>query len=211
MPETPPTSERIYQVVKQQVLGGAFRPGERIDAAQLAEHHAASITPVRAALHRLVGEQLVDAQPSEGFHAPRVTEPSLRDLYAWNELILQLALRLSIQRAAPSLAAPMTSPGADGVDVANIAERLFASLGERSGNEQCLGAVRRLNDHLRLARLMEGHLFTDAPEEVRDLEAVLGGGLAADMKRSIARYHRRRLRSAADLVRLIYRPFDVRS
>ena len=90
-----PTSERIYRVVKQQVLDGVFRPGERIEAAQLADLHNASITPVRAALHRLVGEQLVDARPSEGFHAPQVSEPSLRDLYDWNGQVLQIALQLS--------------------------------------------------------------------------------------------------------------------
>ncbi|MGH1557293.1 GntR family transcriptional regulator [Caulobacter segnis] len=55
---------------KTQLLDGVYQPGERLDAAVLAERYFWSITPVRAALHRLAGERLVEARSNEGFTAP---------------------------------------------------------------------------------------------------------------------------------------------
>jgi len=46
-------SDQAYDAIKTQLLDGAYRPGERLDAAVLAERYFWSITPVRAALHRL--------------------------------------------------------------------------------------------------------------------------------------------------------------
>lgn len=57
----PVTFGRVYAAIKQQLLEGAFRPGERIEPAILSDELGASVTPVRDALHRLAGERLVEA------------------------------------------------------------------------------------------------------------------------------------------------------
>ncbi len=198
-----PTSERIYRVVKQQVLDGAFRPGERIEAAQLADLHNASITPVRAALHRLVGEQLVDARPSEGFHAPQVSEPSLRDLYDWNGQVLQIALQLS----SPTSTRPDATaiPSGEGQDlIANVA-RLFLMLGERTGNEVCAHAIRSLNDRLHLVRRIEHQVLGDVDTELAAMVAALADNHPNALRQLIVQYHRRRHRAATDIVRRLHR------
>ncbi len=204
-----PTGDRIYAAVKEHLLSGDFPPGERIDAAQLAAHHAASITPVRAALHRLTGERLVEARAGEGFLTPRVTEASLRDLYAWNGHILQLAWQLSTpggDEAAGMLGS--ATRGVDSLDIVAGTERLFGGFCGRSGNEQCAFAMDGLNDRLHLARSLEGRLFVDAAEELTSLTGALVSRQSADIRHAITTYHRRRIRAAPNIVRLMHRRSD---
>jgi len=203
-----PTGDRVYAAVKRQLLSGEVLPGERLDAARLADRHAASITPVRAALHRLVGEGLVVAEAGEGFHAPRVSEASLRDLYAWNGRCLQQACQMA---ASPGPAQPIGPdlPGGESaadVDVVALTERLFAALGRLTGNEQCAEAISTLNDRLHVARMLEPRLFTDTVAEWTALYETLDAGPSGSFQAGIATYHRRRLRAAPELVRLMHRP-----
>jgi DNA-binding GntR family transcriptional regulator len=205
--EINPTSARIYHAVKRQLLGGAFRPGEHLDAAQLAENLAASITPVRAALHRLAGEQLVDTRAGAGFHAPAMTEVSLRDLYAWNGYVLQLSVQISPQGPRePVMSADLAAaPGAQGPDDLTATDRLFRALGALSGNEQCAAAIDGLNDRLHFARLLEARVFADLDQELANFADVLASQRPADIRHAIALYHRRRIRTAADIVQLMHR------
>ncbi|MDR3511056.1 MAG: GntR family transcriptional regulator [Caulobacteraceae bacterium] len=148
-----PTSERIYAAVKQRVLEGVFRPGERIEAPRLAEALNSSLTPVRAALQRLVGEHLVEARPSEGFHRPPVTEISLKDLYEWNGRIAALAAQLAWS-AAPgqALEGPEPAPPA-------AAAALFSTLARRTGSSACALALAGLNDQLHAVRRLEAQVL----------------------------------------------------
>src|SRR5688500_211835 len=87
----PGTFERVYAAIKRQLREGAFRPGDRLEPAALAEQHYSSAPPVRDALQRLTGERLVEAPRHEGFRAPLLSETTLRHLYAWHLDLLLLA------------------------------------------------------------------------------------------------------------------------
>jgi len=202
-----PTGDRIYAAVKGHLLSGDILPGERLDAAMLAHHYAASITPVRAALHRLVGEGLVLAEAGEGFHTPRLTEANLRDLYAWNGHLLLLAWQLANARGGESaeLRRRLAPVAGDAGVIANT-EHLFSALGDLSDNEQCLTAVDAMNDKLRLSRRLETRLFADIAEEWISMAEAVATLRSNDIRHSITSYHRRRVRVTPDLLRLIYRP-----
>jgi DNA-binding FadR family transcriptional regulator len=197
------TGERVYAAVKRELLSGALAPGERVDAAWMAERHAASITPVRAALHRLVGEGLVVTEAGEGFHTPRVSEASLRDLYTWNSRCLQLASQLAAAPSNPVMPHVTTDPG--DFDVITETETLFAAVAARSGNEQCQATIAAMNDKLHVARTQETGLFADVREEWSNLAATLSEGQSGPINTALAAYHRRRIRAASELVRLMHR------
>ena len=59
------TTDRIYHLLKAQIMRGLKRPGERLDPVWLAADLSASATPVRDALHQLLGERMVEAWPSQ--------------------------------------------------------------------------------------------------------------------------------------------------
>jgi len=202
------TGERIYLAVKEWLLSGAVLPGDRLDARRMAELHAASITPVRAALHRLVGEGLVVNASGEGFHAPRVSEASLRDLYAWSGRCLQSTWQLAVLQDLSPLAVYRRdrTDVPEAAEVVNRTAELFERLGLCTGNEQCMAAIGALNDRLHVARAQEAKLFADAIHEWSRLVDLFAEAHSASALRAIAGYHRRRIRAAADLVRMIYRP-----
>ena len=202
-PAINPTSERIYAAVKQRVLEGAFRPGERIEAARLAETLNSSLTPVRAALQRLAGEHLVEARPSEGFHRPPITEVSLRDLYEWNGRIAVVAAQLAWP--APSGQAHDERTFAT-QSSATTSAALFSALARRTGSAACVLALDGLNDQLHAARRIETHVLGELEAELADLVHLFNEADGAGFRQALAAYHRRRVRATPQLVDLLHRP-----
>lgn len=90
------TSERIYQDLRQSIILGRYRPGDRLNADALAEHYGVSNTPVREALHMLGQEGLVSIKPHSGYFVTQITLRQLRDLLELRE-ILEVA---AVERAA---------------------------------------------------------------------------------------------------------------
>ena len=202
-----PTGERVYRAVKAEVLAAGFAPGVRIEAVQLAQRHMASITPVRAALHRLVGEGLVDARAGDGFYAPLVTEAGLRDLYAWNGQIILLACQLPGHRAhLPPAGAAVAGFDPDPLqDIPTATAAVFAAVGARSGNEYCGQAIGQLNDRLHLARRLESEVLDDLTAELGLLTDQLKEGQPGEVRHALTLYHRPRIRISAQLVGLMHR------
>lgn len=194
-----PTAERIYEAVKACVLRGAFRPGARLDPAVLADRLGSSVTPVRAGLNILVGEGLVETGTGEGFHVPLIDEPALKDRYAWNAEILALALRKPGEQA---------TAGAIAKETGNIAVRtasLFFGIARWSPNLEHGRAVALMNDRLHAARVAEAGVLDGIEVELDEIAVVAGGHDAARLRPMIARFHRRRIRSAAVILRQLYR------
>ncbi|MBW4332233.1 GntR family transcriptional regulator [Stakelama sp. CBK3Z-3] len=188
-----PVFDRVYSGLKQMLRQGRRSPGARLDPAALADELAASITPVRDALYRLTGERMVDGA-GEGFQVPLLTEPDLRDLYAWN-----LQLLLAAPRPGDLPAAQIgTGPS---VLIAERAEALFAGIARLSGNCEQLAAVTALNDRLYAVRICEESWFGDCEEEL----AALVQAESREIRVLLGRYHRRRIAAVPELLRLRYR------
>jgi DNA-binding GntR family transcriptional regulator len=187
-----PVFDRVYATLKQMLRNGAVGPGTRLDPAGLSDTLVASVTPVRDALHRLAGERLVDAT-GEGFQVPMLREPDLRDLYAWNQQLLLLALRSGrVERAG--------APPPD-AHSAEIAEALFAAIARSSGNREQLLAVESLSDRLHAARRAELGVLEAVGQELADM---LDANLRT-LRTLIGRYHRRRIAAVPEIVRMVYR------
>lgn len=187
--------ERVYDALKLEILAGIRASGQRLDPARLAPELHASTTPVRDALHRLVGERLVANWPQEGFHVPIRTEPGLRDLYAWNLDLMRLVLGTA--RGRPLVEPPRLEPG--GQDGEAIAE-LFSRLGQLSPNFEHRNAIASINDRLAPARRIEILLFDDHAAEFAQLDASLTEGDRAQLQHHLIRYHRRRIGAVPDIV-----------
>jgi len=193
------TSERVYDALKARLLGGAVLPGERLEPKRLASLLASSVTPVRDALHRLAGEQVVEMRTAEGFQLPLVTEPGLRDLFSWNHELLRLALRRwpagrPLPREAP--------PGGNNGD--NV-RALFGAIASRSGSAELARQVEAASDRLGAARVAEGRILPAIADELADLSAAITDGDTAAVVRRVAAYHRRRLTHISAIVEAIYR------
>lgn len=197
-----PTSERVYAALKRLILDRQFRPGERLDPARIGEELNSSVTPVRDALHILVGEGLIETRTGEGFQLPPIDEPGLQDLYAWNAQLLMLAIRSwPVSDGVCDDAVPLQATEG----IADRAARLFAAMADRSSNAEHSVAIARLNDRLHAARLAEAQRLSGTDDECAALEAALGRGDVTALRKLIPAYHRRRRSAAGDIVRALYR------
>lgn len=191
------TSERVYAALKRRLLGGEFRPGERLDPALLADTLSSSVTPVRDVLNILRGEGLVETRTGEGFFRPHITAPDLEDLYLWSEQILWLAIRHWRDDVAMREISPKT--GDDRISA------FFLAIAEQSRNAEHARAITSISDRLQSVRLVEERLFQETQGELSAMEAAFARNDARSLNRLSSLYHRRRRRSASDIVRAVYR------
>jgi DNA-binding GntR family transcriptional regulator len=163
---------------------------------------SASATPVRDALHRLSGERLVESWHQEGFHPPVHNETDLRDLYAWSQVLLGLALRLPGNAPSP-LDTPVCGVGGD--DYPARIGRLFRAIALQSTNRELRAAIANLVD--RCHGLRRAEAATDPP--CHDALAGMEGDFAAarwrNLRAGLAGFHRRRIATARQ-VALYLRP-----
>lgn len=195
------TAERVYSVLRLQIMHGVFEPGERLDPTVLATSLASSVTPVRDTLHRLTGEGLVETRTAGGFYIPPLDEPRLEDLYDWSGELLLLAVRTWRRPFAPARATEMKGD-------ASLADRtaaLFLAIAGHSGNAEHAYAVDRLNTRVHAVRIVEPTTIGASDAELNALAHAASADDHAGFRRLCASYHRRRRRAAAALVRAVYR------
>jgi hypothetical protein len=201
------TFERVYISLKEMMRSGVFAPGQHLDPGTLGAELSSSITPVRDALHRLVGERLVEAPRNDGFRAPLLTEIHLRQLYGWNLDLLLMAIRSARKPAADDLDEwPDVPPDAGPHEITSSAEALFLRIGHRSANPEHAIAIASTGDRLNALRLIEHHVIADAAEELTRLVQKARSEEGARLRHALTRYHRRRARAAAFLLEALHGP-----
>jgi hypothetical protein len=181
-----PTFDRVYASLKDQLRSGRWPPGAHLEPAAIGADLAASITPVRDALHRLVGERLVEAPRHDGFWVPAPTETELGLLYAWNGDLVAWALRRHTG-SLPSLAGGLDRPDALGLFLALARHCRQAELGRAIGS-----SVERLAEY----RGAESETLPAPGEEAGRMADALAQDDRAGLRREIQTWHRRRQRCA---------------
>ena len=85
----------VYEKIKQAIVSGIIKPGEKLSEVELAEKMAVSRTPVREAIRQLAKTSLVTLTPRKGAY---VSLPSISDagaLYELREELEKSAFRFS--------------------------------------------------------------------------------------------------------------------
>lgn len=89
-----------YDRLRADILGGHWKPGDRLKFGPLSERYDASIGVIREALSHLAAQGLVRAEPQLGFRVTPISTADLQDLTAVRVDIEGLALRYSIERGS---------------------------------------------------------------------------------------------------------------
>lgn len=94
----PNSGARTTDTITADILGGMWRPGDRLQPHKLAEEYRVSTTVIREALSRMAGDGLVIVQPNRGFFIPELNLQELEDITELRCVTEALAVRLSIER-----------------------------------------------------------------------------------------------------------------
>jgi GntR family transcriptional regulator of vanillate catabolism len=91
---------RAQMALRDMILSGSLRPGERISELQAVDITSVSRTPVRLALVRLEDEGLLQAIPSGGFMVKAFSERDILDAIELRGTLEGLAARFAAERGA---------------------------------------------------------------------------------------------------------------
>ncbi len=94
-----PSSDLVLGSILEDLMEGLLKPGERINAKQLAEKLDVSIVPVREALHLLAGEGVIELLPRKG---ARIRTMDREEVANWWE-IYRVVGALGIRGAAENI------------------------------------------------------------------------------------------------------------
>ena len=88
-----PLRDVVFSTLRQAILRGELRPGERLPEIHLANKLGVSRTPVREAIRKLELEGLVLMIPRRGAEVAQLTEKNMRDVLEVRRVLEELAVR----------------------------------------------------------------------------------------------------------------------
>lgn len=98
MDEYLPLRDVVFKTLRQAILRGELKPGERLMEIRLANKLGVSRTPIREAIRKLELDGLVVMIPRKGAEVAEITEKSLRDVLEVRKVLEELSVELACDR-----------------------------------------------------------------------------------------------------------------
>ena len=93
-----PLRDVVFNTLRQEILTGKLKPGERLMEIHLANKLGVSRTPIREAIRKLELEGLVIMIPRRGAEVAQITLKSLKDVMEVRRALDVLAIELACER-----------------------------------------------------------------------------------------------------------------
>ncbi len=96
-----PLRDVIFNTLRDAIVSGELKPGERLMEVSLAEKMGVSRTPVREAVRKLEMEGLVKMTPRRGTHVAEISVKDIIDVLEIRAALDKLATKLAANRIRP--------------------------------------------------------------------------------------------------------------
>lgn len=157
-----PLRDVVFNTLREGILTGKLKPGERLMEIHLADRLGVSRTPIREAIRMLELEGLVTMIPRRGAEVSRISVQDLRDVLEVRTSLESLAARLACERinaqqkqelrnAADAFVKSTLSGNATTVAQADV--RFHDIILNASGNKQLIQLVSNLSERMFRYRL----------------------------------------------------------
>ena len=93
-----PLRDVVFKKLRNEILLGQLKPGERLMEIHLAQRLGVSRTPIREAIRKLELEGLVTMIPRRGAEVAQISEKNLKDVLEVRAALERLAVRLACER-----------------------------------------------------------------------------------------------------------------
>ncbi|MEA2526360.1 MAG: hypothetical protein QOF73_3587 [Thermomicrobiales bacterium] len=94
---------KIATNLREAIVRGQMRPGERLRTEEIARQFGVSRIPVREALHSLVAEGFVTLSPQRGAFVAELSVEDIEEIYLLRRLLEPVAARLATGNLTPEL------------------------------------------------------------------------------------------------------------
>jgi DNA-binding GntR family transcriptional regulator len=193
-------AEHVYQLLKAEVINDQFAAEERIVIESVAIRLGVSPTPVREALARLAGEQLVSFRVYVGYAVlPPLSFRELDDLFEAREVIERAAAVLACERSTVEDLETLRQIDAriragrygkdrysDFVSFVTDNQRFHETLLDSARNPALRRAFDALNYEARIARLTRGRGVPDLDQICDEHDAIIEAFAAHDADALVA-------------------------
>ncbi|WP_306114238.1 GntR family transcriptional regulator [Roseovarius sp. MMSF_3305] len=96
-------SDGIYAELKNRLILGYYRPGDRLSMRKLAVEFGTSPMPVREALKRLASEHAIESAAAKAFNVPRLSDKRAADLFDLRALLESAAVEAAHRAMTPDM------------------------------------------------------------------------------------------------------------
>ncbi|WP_432093404.1 GntR family transcriptional regulator [Streptomyces sp. bgisy100] len=107
LPVAKSKAELVYDNLHTAIVGGALRPGERINMDELARNLGVSKIPIREAVKRLQSEGLVVSRVHSGVMVAEIDQKEIHGVFLAREAIEGLVGRLAVDNVSAKLLADL--------------------------------------------------------------------------------------------------------
>lgn len=91
-------SSLIYETLRQDLVNGRFKAGDKIAISALKDHYDVGLSPLREALNRLAAYGLLIQENQRGFRVPRLDRDELEDIAEMRRELECMALGRAMER-----------------------------------------------------------------------------------------------------------------
>lgn len=157
-----PLGNIVYESLKESILNGSLKPGEKLMESRIAEDLGVSRTPVREAIRKLEKEKYVKMIPRKGAYVEDLTMEDILEVLEIRIVLEGLAsklaarnitdeMKLKIQRNIESF--DNASTELDRKELISLDEKFHHIIYQSSGNKKLNEIVRELQDQFQRFRL----------------------------------------------------------
>ncbi|WP_416979819.1 helix-turn-helix domain-containing protein [Streptomyces sp. T028] len=180
-PGAPITTDPVVGMLREALLTGGYRSGDRVRETPLAVRLDLSRRSVRAGLHALVEEGMLDLLPGGATAIPAVTAKDVLDLYALRASLGALLMRriamLGRENLAPASAALAEVRGAardnDHLRIREVDLRYQDALARIADLPQAAGTFERLTARLRMFVTVLDMDYSQACDTIADEDSAV--------------------------------------
>ncbi len=195
-----PLRDVVFNTLRDEILYGKLKPGERLMEIAISERLGVSRTPVREAIRRLEQEGLVDMFPRRGAQVSGVTEKRLADALEARKTLETFAVNAACSRITrkqleklreANLAFEKAAKQNDAAKTAEADERFHNIIIEAAGNEMIADTLNNLKEQLfryRYEYIKDMKEFSHLVEEHRMLTGAIEAG-KSDVAVEIIKLH----------------------
>ena len=188
MDEYLPLRDVVFKTLRQAILRGELKPGERLMEIKLANKLGVSRTPIREAIRKLELEGLVLMIPRRGAEVAEITEKSLNDVLEVRKALEELSVQLACERITPEQVEEMKMAAEDfrkvlkSGDVTKIAEadvKVHDIIFAATNNQRLITLLNNLREQMyrfRVEYLKQKECYPQLLEEHDKLIALISGG-----------------------------------
>ena len=213
MNEYLPLRDVVFNTLRQAILRGELKPGERLMEIQLANKLGVSRTPVREAIRKLELEGLVLMIPRKGAEVADISEKSLKDVLEVREALEELAARLAcdkntkeginrLKEAAQDFRSALKSN-----DITQMAEAdvrfhdVICNATENQKLGQLLNNLREQMYRYRIEYLKDQHVYEKLLSEHEEIIRHIEKGEKDEAARVVSRHIENQAQAVADVIR----------